>query len=343
MSRKKIDAGQFVPEITAYSMAALMQFLPEFGVTQQRVCEGLNFTPEDLQRGMEMSHRQAWRLIRRALRLSGRSDLGLESGRRQNLSHFGLIGFAMMVEPDLHSAFEIAKRYYRQGGSLVDWDFRLESVFGICYLTSNIKDTSVQPFLVEEMASSVLTLLRILLGPAFSFHAVDIAYAAPAHAMRYREVLDCPVHFDCAENRLLIDRRWFDVHLPSHSPIIAAQIKELLEQHERNSNPALGTAAAIERLLNQPENVAMNISQVAKVLDISARTLTRRLTDAGTSFRSLSEQVQAKVAKRLLHDEGLTVGVVAERLGFSDARSFRRAYKRWFDELPGDAGRSMLH
>jgi AraC-like DNA-binding protein len=51
----------------------------------------------------------------------------------------------------------------------------------------------VQPFLIEEMISSALTLLRILLGPVFSFHALDIAYDAPSHAERYGEVLGCPV------------------------------------------------------------------------------------------------------------------------------------------------------
>jgi AraC-like DNA-binding protein len=339
MSRKKIDARQFVPEITAYAMAALMQFLPEFGVTPQRVCEGLNFTPEDLQRGMEMSHRQAWRLIRRALRLTGRPDLGLESGRRQNLSHFGLIGFAMMMEPDLHHAFKIAMRYYRQGGSLVEWDFRLEGAYGICSLTSSIMDASVQPFLIEEMASSALTLLRILLGPKFSFHAVDIAYDAPAHAERYREVFACPVRFGCAENRLLIEHHWFDVHLASYSPIIAAQLKELLEQRERSSNPALGTVAAIEHLLNHSGNAAMTIGEAAIALDLNRRTLTRRLADAGTSFRVLSDRVCAKVARNLLSEQGLTVTAAAEQLGFSDARSFRRAFKRWFGEAPGTVKR----
>ena len=43
------------------------------------------------------------------------------------------------------------------------------------------------------MISSALTLLRILLGPVFSFHALDIAYDARSHAERYGEVLGCPV------------------------------------------------------------------------------------------------------------------------------------------------------
>ncbi|PCE25330.1 hypothetical protein BWP39_12450 [Paraburkholderia acidicola] len=334
MSRKKIDERQFIPEITAYSMAALMQFLPELGVSPQRACLELGFTPDELLHGMQISQRQAWSLIRRSLRLTGRPDLGLEVGRRQNLSHFGMVGFAMMAEPDLHHALTLAMRHYLQPGPLVGLDYEVDDVFGIVSIITPIKDASVQPFLVEEMVSSALALLRILLGPTFSFHAVDVAYKAPSHAARYQEVLDCPVHFACKRNRILINLHWFSVPLPGHSPIMAAQLKEVLEQQARDRDPVLGTAAAVENLLSRTGDATITIGQAAEALDLSVRTLARRLTDANTSFRELRDRVCAKVAHELLHDEGLTVSATAERLGFSDARSFRRAFIRWFGESP---------
>lgn len=335
MSRKKIDERQFVPEIRAYSMAALMQFLPEFGVNPQRACMDLGFTPEELLHGAQISQRQAWSLIRRSLRLTGRADLGLETGRRQNLSHFGMVGLAMMAEPDLHQALTLAMRYYLQSGPLVGLDYEIGETFGIVSIVTPIRDATVQPFLVEEMVSSALALLKILLGPAFSFHAVEVSYKAPSHAARYQEVLGCPVRFACKKNHILINRDWFSVPLPGQSPIMAAQLREVLEQHARDRDPVRGTTAAIENLLNRTGDASMTIGQAAEALNLSVRTLARRLTDANTSFSELRDRMCAGVARKLLYEERLTVAAAAERLGYSDARSFRRAFIRWFGESPG--------
>lgn len=318
-------------------MSALMQFLPEFGVSPQRVCMDLGFTPEELLHGTQISQRQAWSLIRRSLRFTGRADLGLEVGRRQNLGHFGMVGFAMMAEPDLHHALTLAMRYYLQSGPLVGLNYVLDDTFGIVSIVTTIRDAIVQPFLVEEMASSALALLQILHGPTFAFHAVDVAYKAPPHAARYQEVLGCPVHFGRKQTRILINRDWFGVHLPGHSPIMAAQLRDVLDQQARDRDPVRGTAAAIENLLSQAGVATMTIGQAAEALNLSVRTLARRLTDANTSFSELRDRMCASVARELLYVEGLTVAATADRLGFSDARSFRRAFKRWFGEVPGAA------
>jgi AraC-like DNA-binding protein len=70
-------------------------------------------------------------------------------------------------------------------------------------------------------------------------------------------------------------------------------------------------------------------------LDVSPRTLRRRLSEAGTSFHALSERLLAEQAQHLLREQGLTVAEAGRRLGFSDARAFRRAFKRWLGEVPG--------
>jgi AraC-like DNA-binding protein len=47
-----------------------------------------------------------------------------------------------------------------------------------------------------------------------------------------------------------------------------------------------------------------------------------------------------EIAQRLLRDQGMTVASAAEQLGFSDARAFRRAFKRWMGQVPGKMRRA---
>lgn len=72
---------------------------------------------------------------------------------------------------------------------------------------------------------------------------------------------------------------------------------------------------------------------IAHELGMSAATLRRRLAAEGTSFREIRFQVLSSRAKELLHGN-LSVAAIAQQLGFSDVRSFNRAFKSWAGKTP---------
>lgn len=71
----------------------------------------------------------------------------------------------------------------------------------------------------------------------------------------------------------------------------------------------------------------------ARALGMSTATLRRRLSEAGSSFRALSSETRRTAAQSLLATEQ-SLDEIAERLGFSDTRSFRRACHAWFGMAP---------
>ncbi|MEM6747099.1 MAG: helix-turn-helix transcriptional regulator [Pseudomonadota bacterium] len=79
---------------------------------------------------------------------------------------------------------------------------------------------------------------------------------------------------------------------------------------------------------------------VAALLGMSVATLRRRLSDEGTSFRALRTKVLSVRALELLATDAV-MGVVAAELGFSDVRSFSRAFKSWTGETPHTARRRL--
>ncbi len=73
---------------------------------------------------------------------------------------------------------------------------------------------------------------------------------------------------------------------------------------------------------------------LADALHLTERTLRRRLDKDGITFQSLLDDVRRDEAVRLLDDHALTVAEIAERLGYSEPRSFRHAYRRWTGKTP---------
>jgi AraC-like DNA-binding protein len=62
--------------------------------------------------------------------------------------------------------------------------------------------------------------------------------------------------------------------------------------------------------------------------------LRRRLEKDGITFQSLLDDVRRQEAVRLLDEPTLSVAAIAERLGYSEPRSFRHAYRRWTGKTP---------
>ena len=74
--------------------------------------------------------------------------------------------------------------------------------------------------------------------------------------------------------------------------------------------------------------------QVAATLNLSDRTLQRRLLAEHTSFQQLQDDTRRELAQQYLCQPRSSVKQVADRLGFEDQSNFFRACKRWFGESP---------
>ena len=64
------------------------------------------------------------------------------------------------------------------------------------------------------------------------------------------------------------------------------------------------------------------------------RTLTRRLSGAGISFRAITNQTRFEIARQLLEETDISLGQIAAALGYSEASAFTRAFGRWSGQTP---------
>jgi len=77
-----------------------------------------------------------------------------------------------------------------------------------------------------------------------------------------------------------------------------------------------------------------SLPAVAKELHVSARTLKRKLAERGTTFSALRDDVLRQRALLLLDNRELSIGEVADRLGYREPPSFTRAFKKWTGKSP---------
>jgi AraC-like DNA-binding protein len=69
--------------------------------------------------------------------------------------------------------------------------------------------------------------------------------------------------------------------------------------------------------------------------DARAGAAARRLEGEGTRFSEVLDAVRERMARRLVLDGAIALAEVGYRVGFSDAATFSRAFKRWTGIPPG--------
>lgn len=151
----------------------------------------------------------------------------------------------------------------------------------------------------------------------------------------HRSYFNAPIRTGCPQNAMVLKRDDLDLPFAGHNPELLA----ILE-------PALATSLGeIEAQSSLPEQVKIlikrriasgkpEISEVARELGMSERTLQRRITEQGSNYRALIEQARQELGRDLLSDKRNGIEEIAFLLGFQDTGSFYRAFRTWEGVTP---------
>jgi AraC-like DNA-binding protein len=326
-----------VANIVPTVVRALLGFIEEHGAAPERICRGLGFTYQNLlDQEMLLSYVQIRELILRCQRAVDSPALGLAVGSRETPVSWGVAGLAMLTCETFGHAMSYGLAHQSESGAMMD--HYVEESGREIHINVHPRhfDLQIERFLVEEALASAIAIARYLLGPAFKPLRVDFAQPRPDEEEPYRRFFKCHIRFSAGCNRVTLDSHWLGARLPGYDRItcglVQAQLASLLEARTPRDDLVDSVSNRMRfEITSQPKQTFF-----AETVNLSERTLRRRLAREQTTFRKLRDNSRFERARDLLANSNLTVAQVAEHVGYSDARAFRRAFKRWTGILPAD-------
>ncbi|MBJ2149818.1 AraC family transcriptional regulator [Paracoccus sp. IB05] len=169
---------------------------------------------------------------------------------------------------------------------------------------------------------------------------VEMTRSSPPSPMHH-SYFDAPIRTGCAGNALVLRSSDLDLLFAGHNPdllaILDPSLTASLGEIEAQSSLPEQVKILIKRRIasGKPE-----IGDVARELGMSERTLQRRITQHGASYRSLLDEARRELGRVLLADGQNGIDEVAFLLGFQDTSSFYRAFRGWEGVTPA-AWRNM--
>lgn len=144
----------------------------------------------------------------------------------------------------------------------------------------------------------------------------------------------CPIRIGTSSNRLTLHRRDLDRPFISYNKELLEILSPVLDRsldEQRGRTISEMVKWILKRSLTSGR---LHIQAVASELGMSDRTLQRRLTDEGTTFKHLLTQARHEQSREYLADHKLDIKEVAFLVGYEDQNSFYRAFRTWEGSTP---------
>jgi AraC-like DNA-binding protein len=278
------------------------------------------------------SHDAVWLAIEREL---GDPSFALRSAPALlSPSSFGAVGLLAMTSGTVGESLARSAKY----SPVLKEDVHVQlSVRDARLVIELWSPDELLPSVEEASLFAFLHFLRSWTECPIEAKAVFLRQPQPA-APLVSEAFGCPVHHRQPRPAIVFDRDIHDLPMQTAREEVARYLEgvagtELARVLERQR--ALGLQAeAREAVRWALLRGSADIDTVARRLGTSARTLQRSLAREGQSYRSLVDEVRWSLAAPLVASSNLSFEEIAERLGYGDAKAFRRAFRRWSGAAP---------
>ncbi len=283
------------------------------------------------------SFKQFWQVLEQVINTAGIKGLGLKVGAQVQLTDYGILGYAMLSGSTLREVSAYGIKYRRLSSDVIDMSLHISDDFAIYRFWEKQPRGWSQPYHIEEAIASSWKVMNHLLPDRQGTPPVriDLAFAKPEYSALYETLFQCPVYFKQSANQIVYPRNWLDLPISSADEMAAkvcSQQCSLIIDHLENRGDTVEKVRRI--LLSSPMLSVPGLSAMAIAVQMSERTLRRRLYEAGTHYKNVVNEVRIQLAVEYLNASELSMQEIAYLVGYDHSPNFCRAFKKIMGTSP---------
>jgi AraC-like DNA-binding protein len=330
------------PMMAAGFVSALLDYATDRGAPRDALLAATGLAEADLadqDNRVPVAAYQA--LIAAGIEATGDTALLLRHTLDSRLETMSVVGQIVHSSASLAHSIEQLNRYLRlmaENDAFADRDrFELVEEKGHVWIVDHLPVQGPDYIGLEASFARFISEFRRSFPHTTFAIEMEVTYAAPPHAAEYPELFRIPVRFAATRNALRIDAVWitdesdFEPGNAYAFGIFTRHAETLLEELNR-AQTIRGRIEA--QILPDLHKGTLSMDKVARNLGMSRQTLYRRLKDEGVTFAEIHDGLRERMARDYLTARKVSVNETAYLLGFSEASSFVRAFKRWTGKSP---------
>jgi AraC-like DNA-binding protein len=277
------------------------------------------------------------RLLDAGAELAQQPHFGLHVGERVKLGTYSVYGLILLSCRDFGQVFQQTLRYEGLAHDLGRSELSVNDGMAEYLWRSHFPQAS------RHMAESVFAGVRVfgtwLAGMPLPPAPVSFTHAAPADTSEHHRIFGPDVTFSASANCARFDAALLARPVPNADvslyPVLQQHAEQLLQSKLRAQGDGGIVAQVRANIANNLAQDRARLSAIAEDLNLSQRTLQRKLSDAGSSFQQVLDLTRQELAQGYLLQRNLGLADIAFLLGFQEQSAFNHAFKEWTGESPG--------
>lgn len=271
-------------------------------------------------------------LFEQAAKVSQNDAIGITVGKTLAAKHWGVLGYLLTSTP---RGFEGILTTQRFAGLLCDGlSMQFEMHNDLCFAGMTLSENCSQHF-IDYLVASAFSMAHRISGITFPAQELRFQHAQPKNVQTFRDFFNCEVLFDQPKTESVFDPRHLDLQAMDSDP----KMRKLMEE---KANAILAKLTPEDDLIESLRSYLMpflpqvmpTLKEASEHLNVSSRSLQRRLSQRGLSYQAVIDELKCEAAKTYLTKSEYSFLDVALLLGFADQSSFNRAFKRWTGKTP---------
>jgi len=325
-----------MPNISHYTIFNLFAYLEENNIDVKSLCASCHMDYVEFRRQATTSREEEKECLwRNSLKLVENQELGFELGLTTNTAALGLFGMIIQNSSTVGQALQHTASFVPLVSKIVNYKVLLKGhqfevvtthVEGANILYPNrSKQLALMALALTIRFYSILTLNKVITDKiVLPRHVKDTTiFKQYAHAI---------THSEKDEYKIIASTKYLNHKIINADNdtlnLLIEKAYDTLESSKEN------LAERVEKILvTQYFRDFQSVEQVATQLNMSARTLQRKLGKEDTSFTIILDKIRYGFASASLQRNG-TVKETALSLGYSDTTSFSKAFKKWSGQSP---------
>lgn len=256
-------------------------------------------------------------------------------GQQMKMDDYGVLGLSWKTCSRAGEIFERSERYFHLLSNTYVFKVEKEGDLSHIYLYRDAYRRGLE-LSNEATISAIVVVLQAMTETDITPVGVSFKHKPPSNMQSYHQAFQCPILFNQSNNSITYKTSDLNTRTAKADESINRFLLERVEEERKGIEiNAFKIASDVEKLIMDalPSGIP-SISHIGGHMGMSTRTLTRRLTAQGISFRDLVKTTQEKISKDLLKNTSNSIGEIAFQTGFSEQSAFSRAFKRWTGKSP---------
>ncbi len=266
----------------------------------------------------------------------------LTLGEQFYINHDGILSCRVMSSDHPLAAMELLHQYQSLFTELLDLNLDINEQYGIFSIHEKIPLGEALPHFVEYSFSVLCSLGKFCLGKNEMKLELEFAFPNPGQGNEFERFFGNPVRFNCSANRVIIPKETLCQNIIFANEASAIENEKLCDQQLAQVHSDLKVIQNVKAAIRGMPFNQVSLEALAQHLCMSPRSLRRHLQGQGVSYKTLLENERKRIALKRIEKQDITIEKLAEVLGYNNASSFSRAFKRWFGISPHHYQREQL-